>query len=139
MRKKSNRRKKYIPLAQMNMTPLVDIVFVLLIVFMITAPMLTVGVPIDLPDTKAAQLQNDEKDPLIISINGKNEIFIQDKKMEDKKAMMALIDSISESNKNFTIYVRGDKNLPYGDVMQTMGIIADAGYSKVSLIANLPQ
>ena len=133
-----HKRKSYIPMAQINMTPLIDVVFVLLIVFMISAPMLTVGVPVDLPETKAAQLNNDEKDPLVISINNKKEIYIQEKKV-DQEAMLDLLNAISNNNKDFTIYVKGDRNLPYGDIMKVMGVISDGGYKKVSLIAEIPQ
>jgi len=132
-----HKRKNYIPLAQINMTPLVDVVFVLLIVFMISAPMLTVGVPVDLPETKAASLNNDEKDPLVVTINNKKEIYVQEKKVS-KDGLMELIDAISSNNKDFTIYVKGDRNLNYGEVMQVMGLISDGGYKKVSLIAEMP-
>jgi len=119
------------------MTPLVDVVFVLLIVFMISAPMLTVGVPVDLPETKAASLNNDEKDPLVVTINNKKEIYVQEKKVS-KDGLMELIDAISSNNKDFTIYVKGDRKLNYGEVMQVMGLISDGGYKKVSLIAEMP-
>ncbi len=132
-----HKRKSYIPLAQINMTPLIDVVFVLLIVFMISAPMLTVGVPIDLPETKAAQLNNDQKDPLVISINKKKEIYIQEKKVKPS-AMLDLLNAISDNNKDFTIYVKADRKLPYGEVMKIMGIVSDGGYKKVSLIAEIP-
>jgi len=132
-----HKRKNYIPLAQINMTPLVDVVFVLLIVFMISAPMLTVGVPVDLPETKAASLNNDEKDPLVVTINNKKEIYVQEKKVS-KDGLMELIDAISSNNKDFTIYVKGDRKLNYGEVMQVMGLISDGGYKKVSLIAEMP-
>ncbi len=125
-------------MAQINMTPLIDVVFVLLIVFMISAPMLTVGVPVELPETKASQLNNDEKDPLVVSINSKNEIYIQEKKVK-KDAMLDLLNAISDNNKDFTIYVKGDRHLAYGEVMKVMGVISDGGYKKVSLIAELPQ
>lgn len=132
-----HKRKSYIPLAQINMTPLIDVVFVLLIVFMISAPMLTVGVPVDLPETKAAQLNNDEKDPLVVSINSKKEIYIQEKKVK-QDAMLDLLNAISDNNMDFTIYVKGDKNLAYGEIMKIMGVISDGGYKKVSLIAEIP-
>lgn len=138
MIKNKHKRKSYIPMAQINMTPLVDVVFVLLIVFMISAPMLTVGVPVDLPETKAAQLNNDEKDPLVITVNSKKEIFIQEKKVKSE-AMLELLNAISDNNKDFTIYVKGDKKLAYGEIMKVMGVISDGGYKKVSLIAEILQ
>lgn len=138
MIKNKHKRKSYIPMAQINMTPLVDVVFVLLIVFMISAPMLTVGVPVDLPETKAAQLNNDEKDPLVITVNSKKEIFIQEKNVKSE-SMLELLNAISDNNKDFTIYVKGDKKLAYGEVMKVMGVISDGGYKKVSLIAEIPQ
>ena len=124
------------PMSNINVTPLVDVMLVLLIVFMITAPMLTVGVQVDLPQTKANQL-NSDADPLIITMNKNREIFIQDAvvSLED---LIPRLKAISKVNSKTRIFVRGDNILPYGEVIEIMGKIQSAGYEKVALVAKLP-
>ena len=124
------------PMSNINVTPLVDVMLVLLIVFMITAPMLTVGVQVDLPQTKANQL-NSDADPLIITMNKNREIFIQDAvvSLED---LIPRLKAISKVNSKTRIFVRGDNLLPYGEVIGIMGKIQSAGYEKVALVAKLP-
>ena len=124
------------PMSNINVTPLVDVMLVLLIVFMITAPMLTVGVQVDLPQTKANQL-NSDADPLIITMNKNREIFIQDAvvSLED---LIPRLKAISKVNSKTRIFVRGDNLLPYGEVIEIMGKIQSAGYEKVALVAKLP-
>ena len=133
-RKMRYRSKK--PMSNINVTPLVDVMLVLLIVFMITAPMLTVGVQVDLPQTKANQL-NSDADPLIITMNKNREIFIQDAvvSLED---LIPRLKAISKVNSKTRIFVRGDNLLPYGEVIEIMGKIQSAGYEKVALVAKLP-
>ena len=133
-RKIQYRSKK--PISNINVTPLVDVMLVLLIVFMITAPMLTVGVQVDLPQTKANQL-NSDADPLIITMNKNREIFIQDAlvSLED---LIPRLKAISKVNSKTRIFVRGDNLLPYGEVIEIMGKIQTAGYEKVALVAKLP-
>jgi biopolymer transport protein TolR len=135
--RKQKKRKAFIPMAELNLTPLVDVVFVLLMIFMISAPMLSVGVPVDLPKTKAASLQNDEKDPLVITINSQKEIFISKTQISIKNIIEKL-NAITNNNQEITVYIRGDKNLSYGEVMNLMGTISEGGYTKVSLIADMP-
>ena len=124
------------PMSNINVTPLVDVMLVLLIVFMITAPMLTVGVQVNLPQTKANQL-NSDADPLIITMNKNREIFIQDAlvSLED---LIPRLKAISKVNSKTRIFVRGDNLLPYGEVIEIMGKIQTAGYEKVALVAKLP-
>ena len=124
------------PMSNINVTPLVDVMLVLLIVFMITAPMLTVGVQVDLPQTRANQL-NSDADPLIITMNKNREIFIQDAvvSLED---LIPRLKAISKVNSKTRIFVRGDNLLPYGEVIEIMGKIQTAGYEKVALVAKLP-
>ena len=123
-------------MSNINVTPLVDVMLVLLIVFMITAPMLTVGVQVDLPQTRANQL-NSDADPLIITMNKNREIFIQDAvvSLED---LIPRLKAISKVNSKTRIFVRGDNLLPYGEVIEIMGKIQTAGYEKVALVAKLP-
>ena len=124
------------PMSNINVTPLVDVMLVLLIVFMITAPMLTVGVQVDLPQTKANQL-NSDADPLIITMNKNREIFIQDSVVSPED-LIPRLKAISKVNSKTRIFVRGDNLLPYGEVIEIMGKIQSAGYEKVALVAKLP-
>ena len=124
------------PMSNINVTPLVDVMLVLLIVFMITAPMLTVGVQVDLPQTKANQL-NSDADPLIITMNKNREIFIQDA-VVSQEDLIPRLKAISKVNSKTRIFVRGDNLLPYGEVIEIMGKIQSAGYEKVALVAKLP-
>ena len=124
------------PMSNINVTPLVDVMLVLLIVFMITAPMLTVGVQVDLPQTKANQL-NSDADPLIITVNKNREIFIQDT-LVSPEDLIPRLKAISKVNSKTRIFVRGDNLLPYGEVIGIMGKIQSAGYEKVALVAKLP-
>ena len=133
-RKMRYRSKK--PMSNINVTPLVDVMLVLLIVFMITAPMLTVGVQVDLPQTKANQL-NSDADPLIITMNKNREIFIQDAVVSPED-LIPRLKAISKVNSKTRIFVRGDNLLPYGEVIEIMGKIQSAGYEKVALVAKLP-
>ena len=133
-RKMKHRSKK--PISNINVTPLVDVMLVLLIVFMITAPMLTVGVQVDLPKTKANQL-NSDADPLIITMNKNREIFIQDAVVSPED-LIPRLKAISKVNSKTRIFVRGDNLLPYGEVIEIMGKIQSAGYEKVALVAKLP-
>ena len=124
------------PMSNINVTPLVDVMLVLLIVFMITAPMLTVGVQVDLPQTRANQL-NSDADPLIITMNKNREIFIQDA-VVSAGDLIPRLKAISKVNSKTRIFVRGDNLLPYGEVIEIMGKIQSAGYEKVALVAKLP-
>ena len=124
------------PMSNINVTPLVAVMLVLLIVFMITAPMLTVGVQVDLPKTKANQL-NSDADPLIITINKNREIYIQDAVVSSEN-LIPRLKAISKVNSKTRIFVRGDNLLPYGEVIGLMGQIQSAGYEKVALVAKLP-
>ena len=123
-------------MSNINVTPLVDVMLVLLIVFMITAPMLTVGVQVDLPQSKANQL-NSDADPLIITMNKNREIFIQDAVVSPED-LIPRLKAISKVNSKTRIFVRGDNLLPYGEVIVIMGKIQSAGYEKVALVAKLP-
>ena len=128
-------RKKDKSISQINVTPFVDVMLVLLIVFMITAPLLTVGVSVDLPKTKAGQL-NSKGDPLIVSIKENGEVYIQERVIELSQ-LLPRLKAISSGNKNLRIYVRGDKSVPYGIVLDTIARIKSSGFKKVALVAKL--
>ncbi|MBP9752682.1 MAG: protein TolR [Proteobacteria bacterium] len=129
-------RRSFIPNSQINVTPLVDVMLVLLIVFMVTAPMLTVGVPVDLPKTQAARM-NDQTEPLIVTVNEQGQIYLQETLLTAED-LVTKLHVLTQNNPDAKIYVRGDQNLSYGKVMETMGLIAEAGFHKVSLIAQMP-
>jgi len=132
-----NPRKKNRSMSQINVTPFVDVMLVLLIVFMITAPLLTVGVTVDLPKTKASQLSA-KGDPIVISIKQNGKLFIQERAIEDKQLLPRLV-AIASGNKNLRIYVRGDKNVSYGIVLDTIAKIKQSGFKKVALVAKLKE
>ncbi len=121
------------PISEINVTPFVDVMLVLLIIFMVTAPLLTVGVQVDLPETSADTLP-EETEPLTLTINAKGEIFIQEAKVEYGK-IIAKILAVSNNRTDTRIYVRGDKTINYGRVLEIMGMLSGAGFSKVALIS----
>ena len=129
--------KKNRVISQINVTPFVDVMLVLLIVFMITAPLLTVGVSVDLPKTKASHL-NSKGDPIIISIKKNGELYIQEREI-DILQLLPRLKAISNGNKNLRIYVRGDKDVPYGLVLNTISKIKNSGFKKVALVAKLQE
>ena len=134
----SNKNRKQTKImSQINVTPFVDVMLVLLIVFMITAPLLTVGVYVDLPKTRASQL-NSKGDPIIVSIKQNGELFIQERAIDPLK-LLPRLKAISSGNKNLKIYVRGDKNVPYGVVLDTIAKIKSSGFKKVALVAKLQE
>ena len=120
------------PMSDINVTPMVDVMLVLLIVFMVAAPLLTVGVPIDLPQTAAKEL-NTESKPISITVTTSGEIYLQDQIVP----IETLIEQIAAAAPNGTeerIYVRGDQSANYGAVMKVMGMLSAAGYTKIGLI-----
>ncbi len=120
------------PMSEINVTPFVDVMLVLLIIFMVTAPLLTVGVQVDLPESSADSLPDDQE-PLTISINSKGEIYIQEHQVTYQKMIPKLL-AIAKNRTDTRIYVRGDKNINYGRVLEVMGTLSGAGFSKVALI-----
>ena len=121
------------PMSEINVTPFVDVMLVLLIVFMVTAPLLTVGVQVDLPESAADSLA-EESEPLTLTINAKGEIFIQESKIEFDN-IIAKILAVSNNRTDTRIYVRGDKTINYGRVLEIMGMLSGAGFTKVALIS----
>lgn len=131
------RRASYRPLSEINVTPFVDVMLVLLIVFMITAPLLTVGVPVDLPKTKAKSIA-ESAEPLVITVNAEGAVFIQDTEVEIEN-LVPRLRAITENKADTRIYLRGDKDINYGRVMEIMGTVNVAGFTRVALIAELPK
>lgn len=126
------RRRRHQPISEINVTPFVDVMLVLLIVFMVAAPLLTVGVPIDLPETKAKALEGDSE-PLTISVNAAGQIFIQDTEIALEEVVPKL-EAIAANGYDERIYVRGDQDADYGIMMKIMGRINAAGFKRLGLV-----
>src|SRR4051794_16604701 len=119
-------------ISEINVTPFVDVMLVLLIIFMVAAPLLTVGVPIDLPETQAKAL-NSETQPITISINEGGQIYLQETEIPIEE-LVAKLGAIAKAGYEERIYVRGDKTTDYGTVMRVMARIQAAGYTKIGLV-----
>lgn len=125
-------RRSATAISEINMTPFIDVMLVLLIVFMVTAPLMNVGVPVNLPKTSAPLIhENDE--PLTVTINSAGKIFIQESETPED-ALGPRLEIITKQNKGTKIYIKGDKDRSFGDVMRVMGIIHGAGFTKVMLL-----
>ena len=131
------KRRSYSQLSEINVTPFVDVMLVLLIVFMVSAPLMTVGVPVDLPKTAAPSLPADNK-PLFISIDTQNRIYVQETQVELNN-LVPLLRAITENNPEARVLVRGDAKIAYGTMLQVIGTISAGGFTKVGLVAELPQ
>ena len=126
-------------MAEINVTPMVDVMLVLLIIFMVSAPLLTVGVPIDLPQTQAKSL-NQDKEPLTISVNEKGQVYLQNTEI-DVDGLLPKLEAIAQTRggTDARIYVRGDKKVDYGTMMKVMGRLSGAGFHKVALVTEFEQ
>jgi len=134
-----HRRRRRAVMSDINVTPFVDVMLVLLIVFMVSAPLLTVGVPLDLPQSQAKSLEQD-REPLTISVNDKGQVFLQNSeiKIEDLvPKLKAVTDARGGADER--IYVRGDKKVDYGTMMRVMGRLSAAGYHRVALVTEVEQ
>ena len=135
--KRRHRRRPV--MSEINVTPMVDVMLVLLIIFMVSAPLLTVGVPIDLPQTQAANLDQ-AREPLAISINVKGQVFLQNTEIKLEELvpkLKAITDARGGADER--IYVRGDKNVDYGTIMRVMGRLSAAGFRRVGLVTEVEQ
>jgi biopolymer transport protein TolR len=130
------RRRRWQPMSEINVTPFVDVMLVLLIVFMVTAPLLAVGVPVDLPQSEAKQI-TEPVEPLVITVQADGSIYIQESEVGIDTLVAKLV-AITGSKPDTQIYLRGDRALQYGVVMQVMGRVNAAGFTKLALIAELP-
>src|SRR5215467_13134253 len=128
---------RYRPMSEINVTPLVDVMLVLLVVFMVAAPLLTVGVPVDLPQTQAPPI-TEPKEPLVITIDGEGRIFIQETEIPTD-SLVPRLQGITGANPEAPLYVRGDRAINYGRVVEVMSLVSSAGFRKVSLIAEAPK
>ena len=129
--------RRHRPMGEINVTPFVDVMLVLLIVFMVTAPLLTVGVEVDLPKTKAGQINADAA-PLVVSIKSDGALYLQETEVASDR-LVPRLRAISEANPQVRIFVRGDEAVAYGGVLGVMGRIQAAGFESVALVARLPE
>jgi len=126
----------YRPMSDINVTPMVDVMLVLLVIFMVTAPLLTVGIPVNLPQTSADTL-SEPTEPLVISINAEGKVFLQDTEI-DTGSLAPRLEAITLNKTDTRIYVRGDQAINYGRIMEVMGLVKSAGFTQVALIVEQP-
>ncbi len=133
------RAGRYRPMAEINVTPMVDVMLVLLIIFMVAAPLMTVGVPVDLPKTQASAL-NQENEPITITVNPEGKIFLQETEVQIEGLVPQLqaIAGAQQAGQERRIFVRGDRAISYGRVMEVMGTVSAGGFSRVALLAEQP-
>ena len=136
-RARGGRRRGYRPISDINVTPFVDVMLVLLIVFMVSAPLLTVGVPVDLPKTQARVLET-PKDPLTVTVKPDGTVFVQEKQVNNLPDLVPLLLAISNNNPEARILIKGDQRLAYGRMMEVMTAINTAGFKKIGLVTELP-
>jgi biopolymer transport protein TolR len=132
--RRSGRRR---PLAEINVTPFVDVMLVLLIIFMVTAPLLTAGVPVDLPKTHAKPL-TDDREPLSVTIRKDGSIYLQQTRISPE-TLVERLKAIATNGYDERVYVRGDASVPYGRVIEVMAILNNAGFTKVGLVTGPPK
>ena len=124
----------YRPIAEINVTPMVDVMLVLLIIFMVAAPMLTSGVPVDLPNSKAKAIQNQDNKPIEITIDKDGKVFLADTEIK-KSSLISILKPMVEGGSEQRIYIRADQVIEYGKVMEVLGLLNGAGFNRVALIS----
>jgi biopolymer transport protein TolR len=134
-RRGSRRRSSFSAMSEINVTPLVDVMLVLLIVFMVAAPLMTVGVPIELPKTQAKQMQT-ETEPITVSVDGKGQVFINETAI-DLETLVPKLQAIAKNGYEEKIFIRADSSINYGLVMQVMGSLNAAGFNKLGLVTDM--
>jgi biopolymer transport protein TolR len=127
------KRRRSRPMSEINVTPFVDVMLVLLIVFMVSAPLLTSGVPVDLPEAQAKPLAI-EKEPITITVDPEGRVFLQESEIEID-GLIEKLNAVATEGLDERVYVRGDKTASYGTIMRVMGIINGAGYRHIGLVA----
>ncbi|HYH70722.1 MAG TPA: biopolymer transporter ExbD [Methyloceanibacter sp.] len=123
----------YKPMAEINITPMVDVMLVLLIIFMITAPLLVAGVPVELPNTAAARISQPKK-PMIVSLAADGSLYVREEQVSSD-TLIPRLQALRASEGDTVVYVRADKSRPYGDVMDVLGRVGQSGYARVSLLS----
>jgi biopolymer transport protein TolR len=131
------RRRRYTPIADINVTPLVDVMLVLLIIFMVTAPLLQVGVPVDLPKTSAQQVGGKDE-PLVVSVNAQGEVFLGETRY-DLAELGSKLKAVHDEKPDQRVFMRGDKAVDYGKMMEVMGVVIDSGFRQLGLLGEAAQ
>jgi len=129
----NKKHRRYTPMSEINVTPFVDVMLVLLVIFMVTAPLMTVGVEVNLPDSSAKSIST-PSEPLVVSITQKGHIFIQESKVK-RRDLVGKLKAITNGNFDAPVFLRGDEGLNYGKIMDIMGALNKAGFRKLSLIS----
>ncbi len=136
--RRRGRRGKRPVMSEINVTPMVDVMLVLLIIFMVAAPLLQVGVPVELPESKGRQLSAKKQDPLVITVQTNGDVYIGETKVVLDE-IAAKLKGIAKNGYDDTIFVKGDKGANYGNVLKVMGRIVEGGFTKVSFVSELEQ
>ena len=123
----------YKPMAEINITPMVDVMLVLLIIFMVTAPLLVAGVPVELPNTAAARISQPKK-PMIVSLAADGSLYVREEQVSSD-TLIPRLQALRASEGDTVVYVRADKSRTYGDVMEVLGSVGQSGYARVSLLS----
>ena len=123
----------YKPMAEINITPMVDVMLVLLIIFMVTAPLLVAGVPVELPNTAASRISQPKK-PMIVSLAADGSLYVREEQVSSD-TLIPRLQGLRASEGDTVVYVRADKSRPYGDVMEVLGRVGQSGYARVSLLS----
>ena len=134
-RQKSSRRN-FIPMSEINVTPFVDIMLVLLIIFMVAAPLLSVGIEVDLPNTQAKPLETEKERPLTLTLDGKSNLFINEVKIEKSELRSKLL-AIKKERESDEIYLRASKDIEYQNVAAILALVSNIGYSQISLVTDV--
>jgi biopolymer transport protein TolR len=124
---------EYRPIAEINITPMVDVMLVLLIIFMVAAPLVIAGVPVELPNTSAAKVSQPKK-PMIVSLAADGSIYVREEQVTEA-TLVPTLTALRQTEGDTVVYVRGDKNRPYGEVMEILGRVGQSGYARVSLLS----
>ncbi len=132
---RGGRRRTYSKMSEINVTPFVDVMLVLLIVFMVTAPLLTAGVPVDLPKSEARQIQDEDNKPIEVTVSSDGKIFVGETEVE-KERLITLLSAITNNDPERRVFIRGDQKLAYGQIMDVIGAINKGGFRKVALISS---
>ena len=134
-RQKSSRRN-FVPMSEINVTPFVDIMLVLLIIFMVAAPLLSVGIEVDLPNTQAKPLETEKESPLTLTLDGKSNLFINEVKIEKSELRSKLL-AIKKERESDEIYLRANKDIEYQNVAALLALVSNIGYSQISLVTDV--
>ena len=134
-RQKSSRRN-FVPMSEINVTPFVDIMLVLLIIFMVAAPLLSVGIEVDLPNTRAKPLETEKERPLTLTLDGESNLFINEVKIEKSELRSKLL-AIKKERESDEIYLRASKDIEYQNVAAILALVSNIGYSQISLVTDV--